>query len=53
MAAPGVTDIVSADGVQRALLVCSGIVAAGGIAGSALLRDDEPGGLTTSLDTVG
>ena len=46
IAAPGATDVVSADGVQRALLICSGIVAVGGLAGSGLLRDDEPGGLT-------
>ena len=45
IAAPGVTDVVSAEGVQRALLICSGIVASGGVVGSALLRDDEPGGL--------
>lgn len=52
IAAPGVTHVVSADGVQRALLICSGIVAAGGILGSALLRDEEPGGLTKSLNTA-
>jgi MFS family permease len=46
IAAPGATDVVSAEGVQRALLTCSAIVAAGGLLGSALLRDDEPGGLT-------
>jgi len=34
------------------LLICSGIVATGGILGSVLLRDDEPGGLTKSLDTA-
>lgn len=45
IAAPGVTDVVSADGVQRALVICSGIVAVGGLFGSALLRDEEPGGL--------
>jgi hypothetical protein len=46
IAAPGATAVVSAEGVQRALLTCSAIVAAGGLLGSALLRDDEPGGLT-------
>jgi MFS family permease len=45
IAAPGVTDVVSSEGVQRALLICSGIVAGGGLIGIALLRDDEPGGL--------
>jgi MFS family permease len=45
IAAPGVSDVVSAEGVQRALLICSGIVAVGGLAGSSLLRDDEAGGL--------
>ncbi len=46
IAAPGVSDAVSAEGFQRALIVCAAIVAAGGVAGSALLRDEEPGGLT-------
>ena len=48
IAAPGATDVVSAEGVQRALLICSGIVAVGGLVGSGLLRDDEPGGLTVN-----
>jgi MFS family permease len=47
IAAPGATDVVSAEGVQRALLICAGLVAAGGITASALLRDHEPGGLSS------
>ena len=43
IAAPGVTNVVFAEGVQCALLICSGIVVAGGIIGSALLNNDEPG----------
>jgi MFS family permease len=36
---------VSAEGVQRAMLVCAAVVGFGGVLGSALLRDEEPGGL--------
>jgi hypothetical protein len=28
------------------MLVCAGVVACGGVAGGALLRDDEPGGVS-------
>lgn len=45
IAAPGLSDAVSADGVQRAMFVCAGIVAVGGVAGSLRIRDQEPGGL--------
>ena len=47
IAAPGMSDAVSAEGVQRALMICAAVVALGGVAGSALLRDEEPGGLTS------
>ena len=46
IAAPGVSDAVSAEGVQRAMIVCAAVVAVGGVAGGALLRNDEPGGVT-------
>ncbi len=46
LAAPGISDALSAEGFQRAMLVCAAIVAGGGLAGSALLRDHEPGGLS-------
>jgi MFS family permease len=49
IAAPGLSDAVSAEGVQRAMVVCAAVVAIGGIAGTAFLRDDEPGGLTGAV----
>jgi MFS family permease len=45
IAAPGATDAISAEGFQRALLLCAAVVAAAGLAGSVRLRDDEPGGV--------
>jgi hypothetical protein len=45
IAAPGASDAISADGFQRAVLMCAAVVAAGGIAGSVRLRDDKPGGV--------
>jgi MFS family permease len=47
IAAPGASDVVSAEGFRRALLLCAAIVAVGGLAGSMRLRDDEPGGVTS------
>jgi MFS family permease len=46
IAAPGFSDAVSADGVRRAVIVCGAVVAIGGLAASARLRDEAPGGLT-------
>jgi hypothetical protein len=46
VAAPGVSDVVSADGFQRAMLVCTAIVAVGGVAGTSLLSEQAPGGIT-------
>jgi hypothetical protein len=48
LAAPGMSDSVSAEGVQRALVMCAAVVGAGGILGGAFLRDDQPGGLSAS-----
>jgi MFS family permease len=48
IASPGASNIVSAEGFQRAILLCAAIVAAGGLAGGAWLRDHEPGGVTSS-----
>jgi MFS family permease len=45
LAAPGVSDSISAEGFQRAMLVCTAIVAAVGVGGTALLRDRAPGGI--------
>ncbi|HET7620250.1 MAG TPA: MFS transporter [Vicinamibacterales bacterium] len=45
IAAPGASDVISADGFRRAVLMCAAVVAAGGIAGSVRLRDDKPGGV--------
>jgi hypothetical protein len=45
ISAPGAADVITVEGFQRALLVCATVVAAGAIAGTLLLSDDEPGGL--------
>lgn len=45
IAAPGVAEMVSAEGVQRAMILCALVVGIGGVWGSALLRDEAPGGL--------
>jgi MFS family permease len=45
ISAPGSADAISVEGFQRALLVCAAVVAAGGIGGTLLLSDHEPGGL--------
>jgi MFS family permease len=49
IATPGASQTISAEGFQSAVLVCAAIVAAGGLAGSARLRDHEAGGVATSL----
>jgi MFS family permease len=48
VAAPGFSEHVSPDGVQRALAICAVVVAAGGAGGGVCVRDDRPGGLTTA-----
>jgi MFS family permease len=48
VAAPGVSDAISAEGFQRAMLTCAAIVAVGALAGTAHLRDDEPGALSAT-----
>jgi MFS family permease len=45
LSAPGMSDTVSVEGVQRALVLCAAVVGAGGALGGAFVRDDEPGGL--------
>jgi MFS family permease len=45
IAAPGQSHVISAEGFQRALVLCAVVVAAGGFAGSAQLRDNEAGGV--------
>ena len=45
LAAPGMSNSVSVEGVQRALVLCAVIVAAGGVLVGAFVRDNEPGGL--------
>jgi hypothetical protein len=45
IAAPGPDNVVSDAGVQRAMATCCAIVGLGGVVGSALLRNEEPGGL--------
>ena len=48
VAAPGVSDAISAEGFRRAMLVCTAIVAVGGIVGTVPLRDQAPGGVQAS-----
>jgi hypothetical protein len=45
IAAPETSDVISAEGFQRAVLLCAAIVAAGGLAGSVRLRDEDAGGV--------
>ncbi|MGE3507480.1 MAG: MFS transporter [Vicinamibacterales bacterium] len=45
IAAPGVSEMVSAEGVQRAMILCALVVGIGGVWGSTRLRDEAPGGL--------
>jgi MFS family permease len=45
ISAPNVADAITVDGFQRALLVSAAVVGVGGIAGTLLLRDDQPGGV--------
>lgn len=45
IATPGSSEIISAEGFRRAVLICAAIVAAGGVAGSVRLRDAEAGGV--------
>jgi hypothetical protein len=52
IAAPGLSDVVSADGVRQAMMICAAVVATGGIGGSVLLRDDAPGGLSPSDEST-
>ena len=46
LAAPGLSDAVSAEGFRPAMMLCATIVGVGGVAGGVLLKDDEPGGLS-------
>jgi MFS family permease len=48
IATPGASEIISTEGFRRALLLCAAIVAAGGVAGSARLRDREAGGVAAA-----
>ena len=48
LAGPGMADSVSAEGVQRALVMCAAVVGAGGVLGGAFLRDNQPGGLSAA-----
>jgi MFS family permease len=45
IAAPGVSDAVTAEGFTRAMFACAVVVGALGVGGSLWLRDEEPGGL--------
>jgi hypothetical protein len=45
LATPGGSEVISEEGFKYAALVCATIVAAGGVAGSAVLRDDKAGGI--------
>jgi len=48
IAAPDVSNAVSPDGVRRAMIVCAIVVGIGGVWGSVLMRNEEPGGLESS-----
>ena len=48
IAAPDVSDAVSPDGVRCAMIVCAIVVGIGGVWGSVLMRNEEPGGLESS-----
>ena len=50
LAQPGVSEAISAEGFRRAILTCAAIVAAGALAGTVLLRDEEPGGLSPATE---
>jgi MFS family permease len=45
LAAPGVSDAISAEGFSRAMTICAAVVGVGGVLGSVWLRDEEPGGI--------
>lgn len=47
IATSGMSDIISAEGFRRAVLVCAAIVSAGGLVGSVRLRDHEAGGVAS------
>jgi MFS family permease len=47
LAAPGASEAISAEGFRLALTICATVVAAGGVAGAVLLREEAPGGLTS------
>jgi hypothetical protein len=47
IATPGASEVISADGFRRAVLLCAAIVAAGGMAG-AQLRDGQAGGVAAA-----
>jgi MFS family permease len=46
VAAPGLSDAVSTEGFERAMIICAAVVGVGGVLGSVLLKDEEPGGLS-------
>lgn len=48
IATPGASEVISTEGFRRAVLVCAAIVSAGGVAGSAQLRDGEAGGVAAA-----
>jgi hypothetical protein len=52
IAAPGASEAISADGLQRALVICAAVVSIGGAAGIAFLRDQEPGGVATAEESA-
>jgi hypothetical protein len=52
IAAPDLANRVSAEGVQRGLIVCAAVVIVGGVWSSLLLRDEEPGGLESTTEAA-
>jgi MFS family permease len=48
LAAPGVSDAISAEGFSRAMTICAAVVGFGGVLGTVWLREGEPGGISSS-----
>jgi MFS family permease len=47
IAAPGLSEAVSEEGFQRAMMICAGVVGLGGVAAGVWVRNDAPGGLSS------
>jgi MFS family permease len=50
VAAPGMSAAISAGGFSRAMAIAAAVVGVAGLGGAAMLRNEEPGGLTSSAE---